>query len=331
MKAMVLAAGFGTRLLPLTRQLPKPLFPMMNRPLLGHTLDWLAAAGVRDVTVNLHHLPEPVLAAFGKESGLGLHFSLEEEILGTAGGIKQAERFLGGSAFFVVNSDILSNIDLPGVMAFHREKDACLTLVVRRDPAPERYGLIEIDAAGRITHFLGASSPHRPEGRTTRVMFTGIQVMEPGIFERIPAGRFSGTTRDIFPAMVEEGLPVYAYRHDGYWLDLGTRESYLQAHRDVLEGNLQLGQEATLAAGPGLAPPVAAGRALDVAATAKVGPFVVLGERCRVGAGASIENSVCWDDVTVGEGARVEGSVLGHGTVVPPGGNVLGRIVEGSR
>ncbi|UCD10792.1 MAG: NDP-sugar synthase [Nitrospinaceae bacterium] len=329
MKAMVLAAGYGTRLLPLTRQLPKPLFPVMNQPLLGHTLGWLRAAGVGDVTVNLHHLPDQIIAAFTGISGLGIHFSLEEKILGTAGGIKQAERFLGGGAFFVVNSDILSDVDLARVMAFHRNKGACLTLVVRQDPVPERYGLIEIDAKGRVTHFLGANAPHRPDTQT-RVMFTGVQVMETEVLQRIPAGRFSGTAADIFPAMVEEGLPVYACLHEGYWLDLGTRETYLQAHRDALQGTLRLQGEIPFARGPGIAGPVAAGRDLSIDAGANIGPHVVLGDRCRVAAGASMENSVCWDDVIVGKGAQVERSILGHGAVVPPGERVLGKVVVGA-
>lgn len=326
MKAMILAAGFGTRLLPLTRRLPKPLFPVMNRPLVSHTLDWLKAAGIDDVTLNLHHLPEQIVAALGGENQTGIHFSREEDILGTAGGIKQAERFLGGGPFIVANSDVLADVDLRAVMAFHREKGAALTLVVRRDA--RYHDAIDIDDEGRIVHFLGARARGHA-GPATRMMFTGIQVMEPGIFDRIPGGRFQATTSDIFPAMVEEGLPVYAYTHKGYWLDLGTPETYLQAHKDALEGSLALRGHGRPLTGEGLSPPVWAGDGLSSAGAA-LGPCAVFGEGCRVAAGAVVENTVCWDEVTVGEGARVKNAILGRGAVVPAGARVVGEIVEGS-
>ncbi|MFQ5449373.1 MAG: sugar phosphate nucleotidyltransferase [Nitrospinaceae bacterium] len=325
MKAMILAAGFGTRLRPLTQALPKPMFPVMNRPLLEHTLGLLRANGIRDITVNVHHLPEKIIRHFGDgaEFGVDLHFSREKEILGTAGGIKAAQRFLDGGSFLVINSDVLVEIDLHRVLAYHKAKGSCLTLVVRKDASPEQFDPIEICPDGRIVHFVGASSMDLPN-HTTRVMFTGIQIMEPEIFSRIPSGSFCGTAEDIFPEMIRDGLPVFGYLHEKYWIDLGNRRSYLQAHKDALNGKLNLkgtnhrgGEEDSF-----IVPPAVLGRDCQIASGARIGPYAVLGDGCRVKEGAVIENSVAWNGVTLGAGARVEDSILGEGVVIPGGSQV---------
>jgi NDP-sugar pyrophosphorylase family protein len=212
MKAMVLAAGFGTRLQPLTRVLPKPMFPVLGRPLLSHTFDILESANITDVAVNVHHLPDFIINYFEKEKppDLNLHFSREEKILGTAGGIKKMESFLEGGPFILMNSDIITDIKLDKVIDFHKKNNSKLTLVVRQDISPEQYDSIEICKDGRIVHFVGASSMNIP-GNTTRVMFTGIQIIEPEIFKRIPEGQFCGTTENIFPQMIQDEVPVYGY------------------------------------------------------------------------------------------------------------------------
>ena len=148
MKAMILAAGFGTRLQPLTETVPKPMVPVVNRPLLERTIELLRLANIQDIAVNVHHLPEQVIAHFGDGSkfGVNLHFSREEKIMGTAGGIKMAQEFLDGGTFLVINSDIVVDIDLGRALAFHRERDSCLTLVVREDGSPKKYDPIEIES-----------------------------------------------------------------------------------------------------------------------------------------------------------------------------------------
>ncbi len=320
-KAMVLAAGFGTRLRPLTQIIPKPMIPVMHQPLLAHTLNLLRATGITDITVNLHHLPEHVTDHFGDGSrfGIGLHYSREEKILGTAGGIKAAERTLTGGTFIVINSDILVDIDLKRVLDFHRKNKSCLTLVVRQDAAPEKYDPIEMRQDGRIVHFIGASSMEMPDD-TTRVMFTGIQIMEPDIFERIPAGQFSGTAQDIFPEMIRDGLPVYGYLHGGYWKDLGNRETYLEVHKDILDGRVSVRPPVLQAqASTTLTPPVVLGTGCSIDPEAQIGPYAVLGNGCRIGAGAKVQNSVLWNDIQVEANATVSGSVLADGVTVGNG------------
>ena len=318
LKAMILAAGFGSRLRPLSLNLPKPLFPVMNRPLLAHSIDILKSAGIVDIAINVHYQPEKIMQAFGQGEKLGvrLNYSVEEKILGTAGGIKAAQQYLDGGPFVVINSDILVNIDLRKVLQFHKDKGSCLTLVVRQDSSPDSYDPIEIDEDGRVVHFIGASSMDLPDN-TSRVMFTGIQIMEPEIFDRIPVGQFCGTAQDVFPQMIEEGLPVYGYLHQDYWIDTGVPDTYRQAHADALDGKIQLHHASSQnPEGPLIVPPAMIGENCRIAENAQIGPYAVLGNECNVRQGAVIEHSVCWDRVTLGIDSTVQRSILGEGVVI---------------
>ncbi len=330
MKAIILAAGFGTRLRPLTEERPKPLFPVMNRPLLTHWVEQLQSFGIQDIAVNVHHLQENILDAFAqaKWQGPRLHFSREKEILGTAGGIKKAQAFLDGGPFIVANSDILTDINFDRMIEFHKQKRSCLTLAVRQDEFPERYDPIETDSQGRIVNFLGTTFGQVPTN-SRRVMFTGIQIMEPEIFSRIPPDIFSGTTEDIFPKMIAEGLPVYGFLHDKYWIDTGNLENYLKAHRDAMDQKIILSSAAhPLAQGPGRKLPASVGENCTIAADAHIGPYTVLGDGCRIESGAVVERSVCWDGVVVEKGATVSDSVLGSEVVVPQGTHVSNKILR---
>jgi mannose-1-phosphate guanylyltransferase len=319
MKAMILAAGFGTRLKPLTDKVPKPMVPILNRPILEHTIHLLRSHGIRDITVNLHHLPEMITGYFGdgKDFGVQLHWSHEPEILGTAGGIKKAQEFLDGEAFLVINSDVVVDIDLSKVIAFHKAQGSALTLVVRKGDTPEQCDPIEVDANDRIVHMVGTSATNKPDD-TKRVLFTGIQVMEPEIFERIPDNKFYGTTTDVFPGMLADGLPMFAYWHHGYWKDIGTIQSYLDVHKDLLDGRMQGGLpiENSTPAGGQTTQPILIGGNCKISDTAKIGPYAVLGDNCTIGDHAVIENSICWDSVTLSKGSHIKQSVLGNGVMV---------------
>ncbi|MDP7057485.1 MAG: NDP-sugar synthase [Nitrospinaceae bacterium] len=326
---MVLAAGFGTRLQPLTRILPKPMFPVLGRPLLSHTFDLLRSANISEAVVNTHHLPDCITDYFANEkpSNLNLHFSHEEKILGTAGGIKKVQGLLGDGPFILINSDILTDIDLNRVIEFHKKNNSKLTLVVRQDASPEQYDPIEIGENGRIAHFVGASSMNLLDN-TTRVMFTGIQIMEPEIFERIPSGQFCGTTEDVFPKMVEDSVPIYGYLYDGYWKDMGNRESYLQVNADALDCKVKLkGIPSHKPDGPLIVPPVLIGRNCRIAGNSQIGPHTVIGPNCTVKNGAVIENSVLWDGVTIRNSTTVKQSVIAANITVGEGKSINGEAV----
>jgi NDP-sugar pyrophosphorylase family protein len=325
MKAMILAAGFGTRLKPLTIGLPKPMFPVLNRPLLEHTLNFLSSQGIEDIIVNVHHLPEKIIEYFGDGTDFGVHleFSREEEILGTAGGLKKAQSFLEKETFLVMNSDVLADINFDSVFKFHKEKKSSLTLVVRRDDEPEKYRPIHLADDCRINRFVDASIKHSSTN-IQRVMFTGIQIMEPEIFSRIPANKFCGTTEDIFPTMIENGLPVYGHLHEKYWIDMGTRETYIQAQTDALEGRLALKTSPSKnPEGPLVVPPVHIGRDCEISNDAQIGPHAVLGDGCRLRSGAVVEHSILWEGATIGSDATIKNSIIGKSVTIENGAQVV--------
>ena len=329
MKAMVLAAGFGTRLQPLTRVLPKPMFPVLGRPLLSHTFDILESANITDVAVNVHHLPDFIINYFEKEKppDLNLHFSREEKILGTAGGIKKMESFLEGGPFILINSDIITDIKLDKVIDFHKKNNSKLTLVVRQDISPEQYDSIEICKDGRIVHFVGASSMNIP-GNTTRVMFTGIQIIEPEIFKRIPEGQFCGTTENIFPQMIQDEVPVYGYVYNGYWKDMGNRENYLQVNSDALDERVSLkGVSPNELNNSLIIPPVLVDRNCQIAENSQIGPYTVIGPNCNIKSGAIIANSILWEGVTIGAYSIVKGSVIAQNRTIGDGKNIKDESV----
>jgi len=314
---MILAAGFGTRLRPLTNVLPKPLFPILNQPILEHTLHFLKSHGIRKTAINLHHKPENIINYFGdgKRFEMDLHYSREEKILGTAGGIKKLQDFFKDDSFWVINSDILTDVDLSDALEFHKEKKSKLTLVVRQVFNTEKYRPIKLDDDGRIVNFLGHSIMNSKD--VTQVMFTGIQIVEPDIFSRIPENKFYGTTEDVFPEMIKDGLPVYGYLHHGYWADIGTRETYIQAQADALDGRLILktpssgNPEGYLAAQT-----VHIGKGCKISQNSQVGPYAVLGDNCYLYPGAVVKNSILWPGTTIKNGCTVENSIIGAGVTI---------------
>ena len=326
---MVLAAGFGTRLQPLTRVLPKPMFPVLGRPLLSHIFDLLLSANITETAVNIHHLPECIVNYFNNERSLqlNLHFSREERILGTAGGIKKMQSFLKDDPFILINSDIITDIDLNQVIDFHEQNNSKLTLVVRRDNSVEQYDPIEICEDGRIVHFIGASSKNLPEN-TAQVMFTGIQVIDPEIFERIPSGQFYGTTEDVFPKMVEDGLPVYGYLHKGYWKDMGNRENYLQVNIDALDGKVWLKGMPSYDSNEHLIiPPVLIGNNCRISESAQIGPHTIIGPNCTIKNGTLIENSILWEGATIGSDSKITRSIIAQNSTVDTGKDINEKSV----
>ena len=329
MKALILAAGFGTRLQPLTNELPKSLFPVLNQPILEHTLHFLSSQGIKEIAINLHHRPEKIIDYFGngKDFGVALHYSKEEEILGTAGGIKKLQSFFQDETFLVINSDVFADINLNDVLKFHKEKKSKLTLVVRQDPNMQKYKSIQLVEEGRIVHFLGKGIKNSDP--VTQVMFTGIQIMEPDIFSRIPKDEFCGTTEDVFPGMIQDELPVYGFLHNGYWIDMGTRETYIQAQVDALDGKLSLKTFSSRnPEGPLVVPPVYIGKNCEISQDAQVGPYAVLGDGCRVRSGAVVENSILWTGVTAGNNCSVQNSIVDERVVIDSGANVKNRSLS---
>jgi NDP-sugar pyrophosphorylase family protein len=231
---MILAAGLGTRLRPLTDRLPKPLLPIAGRPMIEYTLGWVAAAGIRDVMINLHHKGDLIRQTLGTGEHVGMAISYSEEpvILGTGGGLKRVEGFFGHEPFLIVNADVLTALDPNAVIRTHAAHRPRATLAVRRDPDAATYGTLGLDAAGRIRRFLGRGVANEP---LEDVMFTGIHVLDPSVLAAIPVDQFSPIT-DEYIAIVERGEPLRGHLSDATWIDIGTPERYQEAQRLVAAG-----------------------------------------------------------------------------------------------
>ena len=240
MRAMILAAGFGTRLRPLTNTVPKALVPVAGRPLIEYGLLFLKSQGIEEVVINLHHLGEKIRAALGDGSiyGLRISYSPEAPILETGGGIKKAQALLDSETFVVLNCDTILDLDLSALLTTHRKHSAVATLVLRSDPAADRYGILETDTNGRIRRFLG--QPAEVSGPLSPYMFTGCQLLEPRIFTFMPAAKPFSTTRETYPQILRAGEPLYGFIHTGPWMVVDDAEGVVRATQAIISGQVRL-------------------------------------------------------------------------------------------
>ena len=323
MKAVVLVGGEGTRMRPLTETTPKPLLPFMNRPFLAHVLDHLAAHGVREAICSSPNL-EAVFHSF-LESRRGMaprvRWITEPQPLGTAGAVAGAREHLDGS-FFVLNGDILTDLDLTALLRHHRERGAVATITLTQVADARPFGLIERDDDGRVLAFR-----EKPADLVPGTVNAGTYVLEPTVLDAIPSGRMVSIERETYPNLIARGVAVHGYVGRGYWRDLGTPAAYLQGHLDALDGRLDLfrGTSAPLLAEPaGIEPGaevgthVVAAEAVAVAGGAVVDRSV-LHAGVRIGAGAVVQNSILGKGSEIGEGAHIRDAVLGEGAVIPAG------------
>ena len=317
MKAVVLVGGEGTRLRPLTETIPKPLLPFMNRPFLDHVLDHLTEHGVREVILSSSYL-EAEFRGFleGRQGGPAITWITEPSPLGTSGAVAGARRHLDDT-FFVVNGDVLTDLDLGALLRFHRDRAAVATIALTHVEDARAFGLVERDRDGRVLAFR-----EKPADPIPGDINAGTYVLEPGVLDRVPPGLTVSIERETYPDLIARGEPVFAYAAEAYWRDVGTPAAYLAAHLDALEGRVGRGRYER--------PLVAEGASID--ASASVGHDVVVGPGASVGPAASVRRAVLHGGVRLGEGASVEGSILGRDTVVEPGAVVTDSVLaEGAR
>lgn len=237
---MILAAGLGTRLRPLTDDVPKPLLQVGGRPLIHYNLLLLKKYGITEVFINLHHYGEKIVQALGNGTHIGMQirYSEEEELLGTGGGIKKMASNFGNETFVVINGDIVIEIELENLLSFHRKKEGLSTLVLRKEKDLSRFGIIEIDSNNRVRNILDKISWH--EKNKQQLMFTGLHVIEPKVLDYIPAGIFYSIT-DAYIDMLQNGENLYGYVNDQYWNDLGHLDRYHQVNQALKDGTLRIG------------------------------------------------------------------------------------------
>lgn len=231
-RGMILAAGLGTRMRPFTETIPKALIEVGGRPLIDYALRTLAAAGIREIVINLHHLGEQVRARVGDGSPWGVHvaYSEEPELQGSGGGIRQARRLLGDGTFVALNADTLAGVELTPMLAEHGRRGAVATMVLRKDPRIDSFGAIGIARDGRIRRFLEHSAPGGAQ--VDLFMFTGVQILEPRVFDFMPEGPFS-ITEITYPRMLAAGEPLFGARFDGPWLTVGTPDELTHAENEL--------------------------------------------------------------------------------------------------
>lgn len=325
MKALILAAGLGTRLRPVTNFIPKPLMPVFGISILERNVLQLRDQGVRELWINLHHMPRQIVQRLrnGEHLGVEIRYSLEPTILGTAGGIKKLESELRGEPFLVVNGDTFRHLDLEGLWNAHRRMGHPLTMLVQNNPQLEPHRSVSVGPRGEVLAFLDMYGEHTQDG-AVRCDFLGVQVVEPEVLCMIPPDRPWELQR-LYVRLLESGRGVGAHCDGGYWKDLGTLSAYREIHLDGLEGRgpvhipgrqvkpgVWMGEGASLGRRVHLEPPLFLGPESRVDSGARVGPYAVLGAKCSVGSGARVERSILWDEVEVGPGIQVVQELMGR-------------------
>ncbi|HSL01896.1 MAG TPA: NDP-sugar synthase [Rubrobacteraceae bacterium] len=336
MKAMALAAGKGTRLFPLTGEIPKPMAPVVDTPIIEHIFALLATHGVTEVHVNVHYLADALLEAYGQRwrmNGMSVHLSREDELLGTAGGVKRLEANFD-ETFVVVSGDALTDVDIGDLVAFHKEKGALATIALRRVYDTSEFGVVDIDEEGAI---VGFQEKPDPKEAISTLANTGIYVFEPRALDYVPEGTFFDFAQDVFPKFLERGERFFGYEGDFYWSDIGTLQAYREAQYDVLSGkvkvripgeqrgdSLWVGEDAQIHPSATTDGHVLVGRDAVVGRGVTLLGDVTVGSDCWIRPNATIKRSILLPGASVGEGAYLEDCIVGHGYDVRPGETIRG-------
>jgi mannose-1-phosphate guanylyltransferase len=336
MQAVILVGGQGTRLRPLTSTVPKPVVPLVDRPFISYMLEWLREHGVDDVIMSCGFLATSVRNVLGDGSGLGirLRFIEEPDPRGTAGAVKLALPMLD-ERFLMLNGDVLTDIDLTAQMAQHASSGARATLALVGVPDPTAYGVVVLDRDHAVTDFVEKPSSDRVE---SNLISAGAYVLEREILDLVPPDRNVSIEREVWPLLIGEGL--YGFPSEGYWLDIGTPERYLQGTFDIIEGNVatavreRLGSD-WLAIDEGaevlgrVVPPAVLGRGVRIAEGAHVGSLAVLAPDVSVGAGSTVERSVVLNGTQIGEGCQLRDCIVAAGCRIGERTQITGGAVLG--
>lgn len=340
LKAVVMAGGEGTRLRPLTSNQPKPMVPIFNKPIMEYIIELLKSHRLSDIVVTLQFMPQMIKSYFGDGSDLGvnLSYAVEEQPLGTAGSVKNAESHLGGH-FLVISGDALTDIDLTKLIDFHKRKKSLATIALKRVPNPLEFGVVIADETGQIERFL--EKPTWGEVFSDTIN-TGIYVLDPQIFQYIPDNEVVDFSKDVFPRVLAEGRPIYGYVADGYWCDIGNYEQYVQAHQDLMLGKAQLkppgikmredvwiGEGSYVDPSADISGPVVIGQHARLEKDVEIHEFSVIGHNVVLKTGAHCHRSIIWENTYVGAQAHLHGCVIGKNCDVKNGARVDQGVVVG--
>jgi mannose-1-phosphate guanylyltransferase/mannose-1-phosphate guanylyltransferase/phosphomannomutase len=324
MRAMVLAAGLGTRLRPLTYEITKPMVPVLDRPVMEHIVDLLDRHGIDRIIANLHYFPDSIREYFGDR----IEYRFEEELLGTAGGVRACAEFFGDEPFLVISGDALTDIDLTALANRHRESGGVATLAVKKVSDTREYGVVLHDRDGRITGFQEKPAP---EEALSDLGNCGIYVFDPKIFDYFPGRPFVDWAKDVFPVLLENDVPFHIHEVREYWNDVGSLAELRQGTFDALKGELRLeieGREvrpgvtvagespASLSPETEIDGPVWIGRDVQIGSGVRLMGPIVIGDGARIGDGAQLRSSIVFPGTTVEPGAILIGAIAGHAGIL---------------
>jgi mannose-1-phosphate guanylyltransferase len=315
MRAMVLAAGLGTRLRPLTYQISKPMVPVLDRPVMEHILDLLGQHSFSEVIANLHYFPDSIREHFGAR----IAYNYEPELLGTAGGVRACAEFFKDASFLVISGDALTDIDLTAMKARHEQSAGIATLAVKRVPDTREYGVVLHDREGRVTGF---QEKPQPDEALSDLGNCGIYMFRAEIFEYFPARPFVDWAQDVFPALLAADVPFYIHELSEYWNDIGSLSELRRGTFDALRGQLHL-----QVAGTQLSPGVTAASSAPLASDVHVEAPVWIGEDVQIGDGVRLMGPVVLGDgARVGDGAQLRSSIVFPGSEIAPGAILIDAI-----
>lgn len=344
MKAVVLVGGEGTRLRPLTYDLPKPMVPICGKPFAQYQLELIKKHGIKEVIFSLGYKWNSFEDYFkdGSDLGMKIRYVVEESPLGTAGAIKNVEDYLNDDAFLVFNGDILSEMDLTDIINFHKQKKSKSTIVLTPVDNPCIYGVVELDENQRIEMF---TEKPKPEEVRSNQINAGLYILEPEILDRMERGVKYSIERQIFPVMLEESEPMYGYKYPDYWMDIGNPFKYLSANQDMLLGKMKYnpglvngihkGKNVTIADGVTLNPPIWIGDDVRIKEGAEIIGPTVISRGCKIGEGTTIEKALLWEDTEIGIGCSLDSCLIGRRCKVGDGVSIgvlavigTGRVIE---
>ncbi|BAU65795.1 Nucleotidyl transferase [Stanieria sp. NIES-3757] len=341
MRAVLMAGGSGTRLRPLTCDLPKPMVPILNRPIAEHIINLLKRHKINEIIATLHYLPDVMRDYFqdGSDFGVEMTYAVEEEQpLGTAGCVKNIQQWLDDT-FLVISGDGITDFDLQAAIAFHREKKSKATLILTRVPNPVEFGVVITDETGHIRRFLEKPSLSEIFSDTVN---TGTYILEPEVLNYLPENEESDFSKDLFPLLLDKREPIYGYIAEGYWCDVGHLDAYREAQYDALEGKVALevayqekspglwvGTNTYIDASAKIETPALIGNNCRIGARVKIEAGTIIGDNVTVGTDADLKRPILWNGVTIGDEAHLRACVIARGTRVDRRAQVLEGAVVG--
>ncbi|AEG18552.1 sugar phosphate nucleotidyltransferase [Methanobacterium paludis] len=328
-KAIIMAGGKGTRLRPLTFIRPKPMIPLVNRPIIQHTVERLKLFGLKDVIMTLNYMSGNVKSYFknGSNMGVNIDYSVERSPLGTGGSVRKAKKYVD-KTFLVLSGDVISNINFKDILKFHKEKGAIATLVLTKVDDPSHFGIAVLDEGAKITNYLEKPAPSEV---FSKIANTGIYVFEPEIFDFFEDKKGEvDFSNEIFPKLIEENAGIYGYVFDGYWNDVGRPESYLKATYDILNQKVkQTIYKAMIKPGIGKIGNIWTGKNIHMGKRVRIEGPVVIGSNCIIDDGSTIsKGSVIGDNVFIGKNTNIQGSVILKDSVIKENSFLSGCIID---